>query len=354
MSRALTVALLLLLTAPAHAELPGQHQRYAVTRSGIEGMPDHTLFRPAGVPFKLPIVVWGNGGCRESNEEFRYFLTHLSSYGYLIVANGDPKRPYKPEELSGIADPKPERLIEGIDWAVKQPGVDPSRIAVLGQSCGGWETVDASSDKRVVTSIVFNSGTDAHNPSGVTQLHAPVLYAYGGTSDYVAADAVASYQVTMVPSVLAEHADAGHTGMFDDPAEPEKPPGPYQDEPLVVAANWLAFTLYGQPSGRDFFLGDACGLCRRSPWTVQSKNWDGYERKATQAPTCSKPARIRLGRRFAFARIYVDGRRVATLRTRAALRKGVRVRRPALVRIVGRSADGKRRVRIIHLDGGCP
>jgi hypothetical protein len=286
---ALLLTLVASLASPvavsASTPRPGPHHSFDVWRGGHASLPGHTVFRPARlseVAFRMPIVVWGNGGCRRSNEEYRYFLTRFASYGVFIVANGAPENPYHPEELDGILDPKPELLIEGIDWALRQNEdprspyfrrLDPNRVLVMGQSCGGWEATDASKDPRVTSTVVWNRGTDAHNPGGVLELHAPVLFAYGGTSDYVSWDAVASYHATDVPAVLASQEGAGHTGWWDDPADGSPPPGPYQDEPLRVAARWMAFTLYDSTTGRDFFLGDDCGLCSRSDWTVEAKNW---------------------------------------------------------------------------------
>ena len=285
-----SLALMIALLAPAPAsaaDIPGPQHRFAVVREGDPSLPDHTILRPANlraVHFKLPIVVWGNGGCRDSNEEYHYFLTHFAAYGFFIVANGPPQNPYNPGELTGLLNPQPQKLIAGIDWAVRQDSdphslyylrLDPHRIAVMGQSCGGWETMDASADPRVETSIVWDSGLNPYSPTDVTKLHAPVLYAYGGLTDYLNWNALGSYEVTAVPTVLADNTGAGHTGMWDNPSPPAQPPGPYQNDPLLVGAEWLDFTLYGAGAGRRFFLGPSCGLCTRPGWTVQSKNWGG-------------------------------------------------------------------------------
>jgi hypothetical protein len=228
--------------------------------------------------FRLPIVVWGNGGCRTSNEEFRYFLMRFAAYGFFLVANGPPENAYHPEEVDGIANPQPQKLVDAIDWAVAENGragskyfgrLDPSRIAVMGQSCGGWEAIDASADKRVKSTIVWNNGGDPH-AGDVTKLHAPVLFANGGTSDFTWPIIQLGWTRTTVPAVKAENENVGHTGMWDPPAEGD---ADYRNEPLPVGSKWLAFTLYGASSGRSYFLGATCGLCKRPGWAVESKNW---------------------------------------------------------------------------------
>jgi hypothetical protein len=101
-----TIATLLAATAfpataladpPAEKTMPDPSHGFAVWRGGDASLPDHTIIRPADlnkVKFQMPIVVWGNGGCRDTNEEFHYFLTHFAAYGYFIVANGPPENPY--------------------------------------------------------------------------------------------------------------------------------------------------------------------------------------------------------------------------------------------------------------------
>ena len=287
--------------APAFADTPGPHHAFAITREGDARLKHHTVFRPTNLDapgFKLPIVVWGNGGCRESNEEYRYFLMKFASYGYFIVANGAPENPYEPGELEGIARPTPQKLTDAIDWAIAEnarPGsrfhdrLDPSRVAVMGQSCGAWEAIDASADKRVDSTIAWNNGGDPH-AGDVTKLHAPILFASGGTGDFTFAETATAYErvPASVPAVRAEHADAEHTNFWDPP----EPGGhsPLMDEPPVVAQQWLWLTLYGSAAGRRFFVGDACGLCTRDRWTVRSKNWERYQPAPSQAP-----ARVRGG-----------------------------------------------------------
>jgi hypothetical protein len=274
-------------TAAAAVRMPGATQHYTVWRGGERSLPNHTILRPAklaAVPYRLPVVVWGNGGCRPSNEEYHYFLTTLASHGVFVIANGNPGVAYDALDWTGLVKPQPQLLTQAIDWAVKQDAdphsryyrkLDPRRIAVMGQSCGGWEATDASNDPRVRSSIIWNSGANPYHPSGALDLHAPTLFAWGGPVDHVAAETIASYQATDAPAVLISNSDGGHTNWWDSPTDGSPTPTPAQREPVMVTDQWLAFTLYGSKAGRQFFLGPSCGLCRQPGWTVSSKNWEG-------------------------------------------------------------------------------
>src|SRR5689334_6041316 len=53
------------------------HEEPASLTDPTTGLTSHTVYRPAdlnAVPFKMPIMIWGNGGCRVSSREFSYFL----------------------------------------------------------------------------------------------------------------------------------------------------------------------------------------------------------------------------------------------------------------------------------------
>jgi hypothetical protein len=288
-STVLVCALLVVgASAPAaQSKLPGQDQSYVVVREGDQGLADHTILRPkdlASVPFQMPIVAWANGGCRDSNEEYHYFLTHFASYGFFLIANGPPGNAYHPEELTGLLAPNPQKLIDSINWAVREnrrPAsqyfhrLDINRIAIMGQSCGGWEALRASSDRRVKTTVVWNSASSQDPQAAVRSvlaLHAPTIWVTGGPADFTV-PAQVDYEIapSSVPAIRAVNSSAGHVGFWDAPSE-------YLDEPLIVGANWLRLTLYNSPDARAFLLGPGCGLCKRANWeTVESKNWETFK-----------------------------------------------------------------------------
>lgn len=64
---------------------------YKVVIEGDPGLPDHTIYRPENVEAvkgKMPIVSWANGGCSNSSNSYRPFLSEIASHGFLVLAIG--------------------------------------------------------------------------------------------------------------------------------------------------------------------------------------------------------------------------------------------------------------------------
>lgn len=89
---------------------------------------------------------------------FTDFLTEIASYGYLILANGNPApnttaTAPKGEGINPVAGllsamgsgmSKVQMLTDSIDWvtkgnAAKYGDIDVAHLAAAGQSCGGLE-----------------------------------------------------------------------------------------------------------------------------------------------------------------------------------------------------------------------
>jgi hypothetical protein len=151
--------------------------------SSIPGMPNHTLYAPITVPvgMKLPVIVWGNGGCAASGTSFYKFLNEVASHGYYIVANG---------AINGKGDSKATDMPEAISWIFKTAGtapianVDPTKLAAAGQSCGGIQAYSASLDPRVKATGIFNSGLlNVNNTPLFNNLTSPIGWFLGGPTD---------------------------------------------------------------------------------------------------------------------------------------------------------------------------
>jgi hypothetical protein len=170
----------------------------------IPGFDNHTAYAPKVLPpgVKLPVIVWGNGGCSGDATGFSKFLTEVASHGYYIIANGKPG--------AGMASAtKGTDLTDAIDWVYANAGkgelatVDKSQLAAAGQSCGGIQAYSASLDPRVTLTGIFNSGLISQgNTKLFEKLHAPIGYFLGGPTDIAYLNVSCPLQISPSLSLL--------------------------------------------------------------------------------------------------------------------------------------------------------
>lgn len=264
----------------------------------------YTVYRPAELPArateKLPVVVFGNGACRPSANPYIGAHTLLAAHGFLVVAVGAYDQSDRDED--GTAHP--EVLRSGITWAQKEnkrPGsplrgrIDTGRVAVAGTSCGGIEALVAGADPRVDTVVSFNSGFQADASLGygreeLENLHTPTLYVDGGVDDKAYENSRVSYDLSDVPAVRASNAHAGHSGFWRGLRDGE-PDGTIHEEAVAVLVQWLDFTLNGNRTARNYFLGEDCGLCAVEGWDVTSKGFGKDPAKAKNSGKAKDPGK---------------------------------------------------------------
>ncbi|MEG3636662.1 cellulose binding domain-containing protein [Micromonospora palythoicola] len=274
-----TAVIVTLGASPAGAAVGGSGP-YPADYETSASLANHTIFRPQTLPAeRLPILVWGNGGCSANGLSQGNFLREIASHGFLAIANGAP---------NGSGSTNAQMLTQSIDWAVAENSrqgskyygkLDTSKIAVAGFSCGGLEAYAVSNDPRVTTTGIFSSGllNDADDYQ-LRRLTKPIAYFIGGPSDIAYPNAIDDWG--KLPSGLPAfmgNLNVGHGGTYDQPNGGEFG---------RVAVLYLKWRLKGDTTAGTNFVGANCGLCR-SQWSVQQKNLtlDGDPPPTTPPPT---------------------------------------------------------------------
>lgn len=248
----------------------------------------HTIYRPADLKGRYPIVLWGNGSCVNSSFGYREFLSEIASHGFIVLAIG-PYRDAPAPRQQRPADPAQwpafetsyRQMLDALDWITAENGrpgspfngkVMPDKVAAMGHSCGGLQTVRVSTDPRITTALVLNSGM---MPDGdqymirhelkravLDQMHAPIAYFIGGEEDIAYVNAEADWkdlQQRRIPALNAQM-DVGHGATFSQPNG-----GPFVTGPLA----WLQWQLRGDARARAMFVGETCGFCSGGQWRLR-------------------------------------------------------------------------------------
>ena len=282
--------------------LPGGSGKTPAVAESVADLRTHVLYHPpklAGRP--LPLLLWGNGGCRDNGLDYAQFLREIASQGFFIVSAGYPlgERDVRPP---GTAAPAPTRLqgpdggktrasdlLAGLDWATKVNGdpkspfhgrIDTSKVGVMGTSCGGLQAIAVATDARIKTAIAFNSGVLLELPptaapgsdlvigkDALPKLKGPIAYINGGPTDIAYLNAQDDFRlIEQVPVFFAENG-VGHGGTYllDE----------YGGSYARVATAWFSWQLKGDTQAATWFKGADCVLCTRPGWTVKTKHFDG-------------------------------------------------------------------------------
>ena len=186
---------------------------YPAKLSTEASLPKHVIYAPIKPPpagLKMPVLIWGNGGCTSSGTPYGAFLNEVASYGYLAIANGPPggapptldvprgralpgpnnETLYTLADAAGGGMAKVQDMLDAIDWVVKGNAakfgnIDIDSFITAGSSCGGLEAYSAAyHNPRVKLIGIYNSGViDAKKKYLLQELKAGVAIILGGPKD---------------------------------------------------------------------------------------------------------------------------------------------------------------------------
>jgi dienelactone hydrolase len=275
-------------------------------------LPAHVLYYPANFKqgARLPLVVWGNGACINAGNRFRIFLTEIASHGYLVAASGvmantelevgpqeNPRVPAPGQPM--VAPPPPAaanpnapsrapgtttaaQLTESMDWAAKANGdrsspfygrIDTTKVAVMGQSCGGVQALGVAGDPRITTMMIWNSGVGMipNNPPDpqavLDSIHSSIAFIHGEQAHDVAYPASVANAKALTKVAVFEGWQDGMTHIGTYGANN----GGYFG---TIAVAWLDWQLKGDRNASRMFKGADCTLCKASSWHITRNRID--------------------------------------------------------------------------------
>jgi dienelactone hydrolase len=302
------LALAAFLTLPAQAAkspVPGAGLYRVSMRDDVQDLPHHTVYMPEDISAmrgaKMPIFVWGNGGCEDEGNRYRYFLSHIAAHGYLVVALGkigpasresaasgwpsDPVLPPTPPDVNAPAASYPAEMTQAIDWALAQNAeegsplqgrIETTKIGVSGHSCGGLQALTiATTDPRVTTTLMLGTGVWSLGPGGLPgapdvtkqslkSVNGTIAY-INGALDIALPNAKEDFALlSHVPAMLAQRKDVAHSGTYWLPNG-----GAFG----TVSLAWLDWQLKDDARAGGWFVGEDCRLCTDQRWTIERKNF---------------------------------------------------------------------------------
>ena len=219
---------------------------------------------------KLPVLIFCNGGCMDTSIGYENMLADIASHGYVVVAIGELQMFAQHENDQHT----PSSMVKkALDWICNPSSpyyqyINTEKIAAAGHSCGGAQVLANAADPRLKTCIILNAGmgkmtmADASAKS-LKNLHGPILYLVGGTTDVAWQNAQMDYKaIKHVPVVLADNTQSGHGGTYDQA-------NGGANARMVRA--WLDWLLRDKQENEKLFIGG--DLADYQGFTIQHKNY---------------------------------------------------------------------------------
>lgn len=294
-------------TSPSGNPPSGQ---YSVIVEHDETLSTHTIYRPKWTnDSTFPIVVWGEGACEDAGLMFPEFLSEIASHGYIVIADGPPVRSKirQPGQPTSSTDSNTENTNQTTTQSTTQPATQPRRrpvnlkpdgtdliaaldwveaknsdkqhrffqkanmkkIAAMGMSCGGLMAYGASSDPRISTVGIWNSGLLQADQAIYDALHTSIIIITGGETDVAYPNGKRDYETLKdsKPIYYGYYPSIGHFGTYT-----EDNGGVFGE----VAVAWLNWQLKNDrtKTGKKYLSGKDCPVCNDKNSITHSHNLD--------------------------------------------------------------------------------
>jgi hypothetical protein len=231
-----------------------------VTENNVGPGMAYTMFRPAELTQRHPVITWGNG-TGTTPPTYRTMLNLYASHGFIVIASNS----------MNVGQGNPPPMLDGVTWVLEQDmtmgsplfgHVDRDRIGATGHSQGAFATSRAGMDPRIKTIAPLQS------LGGSRGFHGPVL-ALCGTGDMIvpcSGNLRAYMGITDQPAMYAELKSADHTNWIFSPGMLN----PY----FVITNAWFRVHLMNDMALRPMFYGE-CSVCKdTATWVTMRKMMD--------------------------------------------------------------------------------
>ena len=259
----------------------GPMKAIALKEAGAENF---VIYRPKDMNLAhatmgpLPLLMWANGGCMDTNAGYERMLTEVASHGYVVMAIGEMEEHLNSRKQSHTES---SELKRGMDWILQQARtkgsdyyhiIDTLKISAAGHSCGGAQVLWNAADPRLKTLMIMNAGMGDMEMAGasrasLSKVHTPILYVTGGESDVAYENAKKDYErIGHVPVAWANHPASGHGGTYQQQ---------YGGDYARLVIDWLDWQLKGKTAPAEAFLGgESKGY---QGWTIQAKHFVDFK-----------------------------------------------------------------------------
>ena len=279
----------------------GPYKAVVTEDSKLEG---YSIIRPsdmkaaAAAEGKLPVILFGNGGCARNSFGLLDFLTEVASHGYVIITNGywresAPTREQEQATMEAIVKKNGGNcpssyddamaLLKALDYIEERSYnrksefykvIDTDNLAVSGQSCGGLQALmmGTSGDVRVKTVVPVNSGIFGREDSmsqilgnltkkDLEKINVPVAYFCGGEEDIAYPNGASDYDYISHVPVVFGNCPSGHPGPYEKP-----------DWYAPIYTAWMDWMLKSDYTYAPYFMGTK-ESGNFPEWTLLRKNF---------------------------------------------------------------------------------
>ena len=151
--------------------------------------------------------------------------------------------------------------------------INASKVALMGQSCGGVQALNVAGDPRITTMVIWSSGVgmipnNPPDPAAVlASVHGPIAFIYGDAEHDIAYPASTQnvQAIAKVPVFGAWQEGMTHLGTYG------QADGGYFAK---IGTAWLAWQLKGDRKAASMFQGADCTLCNAPGWHVAKQRID--------------------------------------------------------------------------------